>query len=138
MKYDFFYQMVQPISGFDVDDNVDKTASLKALDWLVFNDTRITDFYYFDPNNANNRNDVDSFFGRSFLLERYALAVLYFATDGPRAWKSQLDFLNRELATCEWDTVAIECDRQRHVTSLTIGKCDLQRDILPLMVPRFT
>ena len=136
-RYDFFYQLVQPISRLDDEDNgsdnfglLSSEAAYQALDWLVYNDSRIMDYYYYDPNNVNNRNsnDVDSFFGRSFLLERYALAVFYFSTNGPTSWKSQLNFLNTELTTCKWN-ISITCDEHRHVTSLDIGKFLVKRTL---------
>mmetsp|Transcript_13996 Transcript_13996/g.24348 ORF Transcript_13996/g.24348 Transcript_13996/m.24348 type:complete len:504 (-) Transcript_13996:164-1675(-) len=63
-----------------------------AMDWLANQDSWIS------VNPENVTLDV--------LVERYALAALYFATDGP-AWKDQYSFLGNTSA-CEWNLYELQ------------------------------
>jgi hypothetical protein len=68
-------------------------------------------------------------FGSSF-LERYALAVIWFATEGD-AWRSTLNFLN-DLHHCQWHStfrrgdksafeMGVHCNENDEVTGLILG-----------------
>jgi hypothetical protein len=98
-----------PLSGEDV--LLDELSpQYKALWWIVHE----------DPTNMMQmtvQNETQS--SKLRLLEKYAMAVLYFATDGSNWW-DQLDFLGN-TSVCEWDR-AVECDGEGAVLILALGK----------------
>lgn len=56
------------------------------------------------------------------ILQRYSLAVLYYATGGNSSWVDQFNFLS-PTAECEWNSVAIAgCDDQGYVIGLDLSK----------------
>lgn len=83
------------------------TAQYKAMDWLANVDE-------YDVSN----------FPTQVMLERYALAVLYFETKGPTLWTSQVFFLGNS-SVCEWqntDNTGVSCDEQGiYVTTIDFG-----------------
>jgi hypothetical protein len=67
------------------------TPQYAALDWMAKDDDYTITVL---EKSASNREVV--------LVERYALAVLYFATNGPSSWKMSLDFLE-PISVCDWN-----------------------------------
>jgi hypothetical protein len=65
------------------------TPQYAALDWLAEDDDYTITVL---EKSASNRKVV--------LVKRYALAVLYFATNGPSSWKMSLDFLE-PISVCD-------------------------------------
>ena len=62
------------------------------------------------------------------LLERYALAVLYFATNGA-SWKNRFHFVQENLETCSWNDPIVQggkggviCNEQGQVVTVHLGK----------------
>jgi hypothetical protein len=65
---------------------------------------------------------------------RYALAVLYFATEGGTLWKDDLQFLS-SAHECAWTSIdeadqGVYCDDDWNVVNLTIGTSLKFRDVL--------
>jgi hypothetical protein len=106
---EFARAIFAPLSGEDV--LLDELSpQYKALWWIVHE----------DPTNTilmTAQNETQ--WSRSRLLELYAMAVLYFATDGSNWW-DQLDFLGNRTV-CDWDR-AVECDEEGAVLILALGK----------------
>ena len=60
----------------------------------------------------------------SIFLERYVLAVFYFATSGPNHWIDTFDFLSTE-SVCYWNnnvTRGVFCNEQGYVKDIYLGK----------------
>jgi hypothetical protein len=108
--YEFLEKVLGPISG----DNVwmDETSpQSQALNWLAFEDPAMLPI-----------KDTDA----STLIERYALAVLYFSTGGPQ-WASSVNFLSND-SVCDWKDVRneVRCfDNEPKVKSIYIGELSL-------------
>jgi hypothetical protein len=51
------------------------------------------------------------------IIERYAMAVLYFATDGPN-WLEQWNYLSNS-SICDWQN----CNDEGSVVELSLSKC---------------
>lgn len=92
---DYLIEILYPVSGDDLFGNEDGkngsgnngTAQYQAMQWML-------------------RQDEDGLFpvksaSEDVLKERYALAVLYYATGGPTTWVDQVGYLS-ELSVCEW------------------------------------
>lgn len=89
------------------------TPQFLAVDWIANSDGRELDFEATDIN---------------VVVQRFALAVLYFATNGDN-WTESLNFLT-ESNECEWQQVnatnalgVVSCDDSNLVTSLNMGRC---------------
>jgi hypothetical protein len=85
----------------------------KALDWLAYADEANLDLTTVRP---------------SVLVERYALAVLYFGTNGPTSWTNRYGFLNAS-SVCSWyedlgsDSYnGVSCQDGISVNALRLGK----------------
>ena len=90
----------------------------RALEWLLFNDT----------NNVVQSESVPPL----VILERYALAVLWYSTNGTPPWENQLQFLT-ESHVCDWndgsqvyssnvlDTYGVYCE-ESHVTHIRLSR----------------
>lgn len=62
----------------------------KALNWLVNDDERTINTTIIPNVNAQS------------IIQRYALAVIYFATEGDTSWATQCNFLSSE-SECQWN-----------------------------------
>lgn len=94
-------EIVRPISGYDA--LVDSTSpQFRALDWIANRDS-----YQINPSDP-------------LLIQRYALAVLYFATNGV-GWKNQLNWLSG-VHECQWtgDGGVRKCNNDGKVTDLSL------------------
>lgn len=80
----------------------------KALNWLMKEDT------------GSNITSTDS----TVLLERYALASLYFATNGDTTWTQETNFLS-EKSVCEWNGnwgESVHCTPSHQVVHISLCK----------------
>lgn len=84
IRYEFFNELVWPISGNALD--LPDSPQSQAFQWLILED----DCVLFAINSTDS----------VFLKERYVLAVLYFATNGPQ-WSADRGFLSKEHH-CSW------------------------------------
>ena len=94
-------EIVRPISGYDA--LLDATSpQFLALDWIANRDT-----YRMDPDDP-------------LLIQRYALAVLYFSTNG-KGWKKTFKWLTG-VHECEWkaDGGVRQCNEQGEITDLSL------------------
>ena len=94
-------ERVRPISGYDA--LLDATSpQFLALDWIGNRDG-----YQIDPSDP-------------LLIQRYALAVLYFSTNGLK-WKKPLNWLT-DVHECEWkgDGGVRKCNEMGEVTDLSL------------------
>lgn len=112
--YGSLRQLVSPYSS---DDDLDDETSpqAKAIDWLLNK----------DPAQLL---PLQEGFAEWTLLERYAMAVLFFSTDGPK-WDENLDFMS-ESSVCDWprrnstestsNVNRIKCNEDGHIYDLRI------------------
>ena len=84
-----------------MDDVVTNTPQYNAFQWMV-NIDKYDLQEQVDENNSNVLNPNDYV---SKLLERYVLAVLYYATDGDNSWKDRTNFLTETSSVCEWNGI---------------------------------
>jgi len=94
-------EIVRPVSGYDA--LVDSASpQFLALDWIANRD-----LFQIDPSDP-------------LLIQRYALAVLYFATNGDE-WKNQLKWLSGDHE-CQWtgDGGVRNCNEAGQVTDLSL------------------
>jgi hypothetical protein len=92
----------------DVDALQDESSpQFRALRWLANEDTAVLDLDSTPP---------------VFLVERYVLAVLYFATSGG-GWSDQLNFLSAS-SVCDWNNgeIGVFCNGDDLVVGLFLGK----------------
>ena len=78
------------------------SSQYQALSWLIYDDPARLDI----PNTP-----------LSILIDRYVLAVFYFATNGDE-WTNNDDYLD-ESSVCHWR--GIKCDSRESVTALDLG-----------------
>jgi hypothetical protein len=85
----------------------ESSPQFRALRWLATEDTAVLDLDSISP---------------VILLERYALAVLYFANNG-EGWRNQWDFLS-ESSVCGWRIWprGVTCNEDDLVMSLVLCK----------------
>ena len=86
------------------------SAQAKARHWLIHDD----DLW------ANNKG-TDMVVTKEMAAQRYALAVLYFATSGPSSWIGNNNWLQGQECNKSW--TGIRCDTNGNVRSLVLGKC---------------
>jgi hypothetical protein len=99
----------------------DTSPQFLALDWLANDDPALLDLDSTPP---------------VILVERYALAVLYYATNG-EDWSNELNFLSAS-SVCEWTKGGkgvAACNEDRLVVSLIIGKSKHYEVIVRMTVP---
>jgi hypothetical protein len=108
--YEFLQKVLGPISGDEV--WMDETSpQSQALNWLAFEDPAMLPI-----------KDTKA----STLIERYALAVLYFSTGGPQ-WAGSVKFLSN-YSVCDWkdDRNEVRCyDNEVKVRYIFIGELSL-------------
>jgi hypothetical protein len=110
-----FVQILEKYVAFPTDiSSLDPDSpQSQALLWLV-ND----DLYIVDPKLVS----------AGQILERYALAVMYFSTRG-RQWRNGANFMNATASVCDWlehsdpKRGVIECDDNGSVTWIEFCKC---------------
>lgn len=98
-KYVMIKNVVEPLSGKAAIEST-TTPQYKALSWMSNDDTM--------PMNANIT---------SAIIQRYAIATLYFATNG-HLWTNSYNFLDSSKSECEWNTLNDNGDL------LGVGGCD--------------
>ena len=111
---DILRGLIEPRDAFDDG----RSPQTRALRWLVYDDPMQLE----PPSNA-----IET----SKLAERFALTVLYYATDGEN-WASSHNFLSGQ-DVCEWNSVddrgyfsgAGQCDRDNMVTTLALWQSNL-------------
>ena len=85
-----------------MDDVVTNLPQYKAFQWMVnIDEFDLKEVYENNSNALNPNNDYDLYLSK--LLERYVLAVLYYATDGDNSWKDKTNFLTVTSSVCEWN-----------------------------------
>lgn len=111
--YDFLVEILSPISGEGILLN-ETSSQNSAFNWLLDED----DFF--------NQDVAIQTLDESLLIERFALAVFYFSTQG-EAWSRDLSFLSSN-SVCEWPllgedeiyTDGIACNNDGRVTDVTL------------------
>lgn len=113
-RFDTLLNRIGSLVADDEDELTDGSSpQYDAMDWLVNDDPAELDF------------DATS---TSILIERYALAVLYFALDGD-SWDSSYGFLSED-DVCDWNgpgsdfTQGVLCSGGS-IYELTLGSCSL-------------
>jgi hypothetical protein len=98
----------------------DSSPQFRALLWLANNDNMVL--------------DLDSA-PTVILVERYVLALLYFATNG-EGWKDQRDFLSVS-SVCQWNFRGngALCNEDDLVVALNLGKP--KHEEVPVLVSKF-
>jgi hypothetical protein len=118
--YEFLQKVLGPISGDEV--WMDETSpQSQALNWLAFEDPAMLPI-----------KDTKA----SSLIERYALAVLYFSTGGPQ-WAGSVKFLSN-YSVCDWkdDRNAVHCyDIEPKVKYIFIGELSLSLRVYVCVCP---
>ena len=116
---EYLVDLLTPLSGEDVLNDVD-THQHQALNWLLLNNT--TDHHH--PMNTNIQNMT-----HSLLIERFILALLYFATGGPESWENDFDFMTTNSSICDWppvketkreDARGVVCDSRGSVVAILL------------------
>jgi hypothetical protein len=99
----------------------ESSPQFRALRWLANNDTMVL--------------DLDSATSVVLAVERYVLAVLYFATNG-EGWKDRGDFLSAS-SVCEWFSGGIGplCNDDDLVAAVYI--CKSKHAEVPVLVSKF-
>ena len=105
---------------------VELTPQQEAFNWLVGFDNITSSFLNVTKNDV----DVDDLV-QTMIIERYALAVLYYGTKGDN-WNYQADFLNPDTSVCEWQEQSAQradglrrgvyCDESNITSSLRLCK----------------
>lgn len=105
--------IVERISSPEVLRN-ESSHQFRAFQWLLYEDKRV-----FDP--------LDSL----AVVQRYVLALVYFATNGDESWTDKLDFLS-PVSECDWNIVqddfsyqGVVCFTGDVVTGLYLGSNNL-------------
>lgn len=89
----------------------------EAIDWMLHNDT------WLPSTNCDNATD--------YILERYALVVLYLDTQGPNWYTNNNKWLDSEsesASVCEWQMIV--CDEDQHVVEIDAGKAFIGGSVL--------
>ena len=116
---DTMLKLVGPLYGQSADILLQNQSSPqgKALQWLTTNDTNLYD-------RINEKDDDDE-----LLLQRYALVVLYYSTNGD-SWVDRCSFLSSGKNECYWNSGSINqrigitsCDEMGRVLELRLGEC---------------
>jgi hypothetical protein len=96
----------------------ESSPQYKALWWIVHDDPAKMIMTMQDETQSSSS---------SMIVERYVMALLYFATDGPN-WPTHFNFLGNS-SICDWndDTskLGVQCSDQGATTELELGKCGL-------------
>lgn len=100
-RLEAFRSILEALSGGSLFET--STDAFQALEWIAS----------VDPGQLN-PDDLDA---RLDIVERYALALLYFSTGGP-GWLDQRDFLNA-ASVCDW--IAVNCTEGR-VAKIFLGE----------------
>jgi hypothetical protein len=119
LTYQGLVDMLSPLSGGDVLLN-ETTPQFAALEWLTKDIESNTTSTFIATSSSM---DVSN-----MLLERYSVALLYFATDG-ETWIDPLDFLSHNTSVCQWqslqvsgeDALGIHCDSVGSVIKVQLG-----------------
>lgn len=104
-----------------------KTPQYAALQWMILHD----DFSFIILHSGKPNNPIYN----QTLVERYALSVLYYTTNGQR-WKTKIDFLSPSSSVCDWnngiqegsDVLGVYCDGTV-VTNLRLASNGLQGEL---------
>jgi Leucine-rich repeat (LRR) protein len=107
-RLEAFRSILEPLSRDSLFDT--STDAFQALEWIA-----IVDSGQLNPLDMN---------AISLIVERYVLALLYFATDGPN-WFNQTDYLTG-ASVCDWK--GIDCDLEG-VSSINLGENNLSRSL---------
>jgi hypothetical protein len=99
-RLEAFRSILIPLSGDSLSET--STAAFQALEWIALVDQA-----------QLNPDDLD-FDARTDILERYALALLYFSTSGP-AWRHQQGYLNAS-SVCDWIDLTCTDGRVANIT----------------------
>ena len=90
------------------------THQEQALQWMIEEDQYFHELML-SKSSSDNLDDFDSG-SRHVIVERYVLALLYFATNGDN-WLSDIDYLNSNTSVCDWPLTTddtsihgIQCD----------------------------
>jgi len=117
-EYDSLKNILEPVSGSAALFN-ETTPQHKAFQWLAFE----------DPAKLS---AAASTTNSQVLIDRYVLALFYFATGGP-TWSRDLSFLTN-LSVCDWNFRAgeaadtstvngVECNNVGTVSEIRLGMC---------------
>ena len=115
-------ELFAPISGASalIDES---TPQFRALSWIVFD----------DPSRLFTRNAISGMTESysTLLVERYIIALVYFATGGPDNWLVDWEFLT-ESSVCNWPTIqaneirrsvkGVRCNDEGLVSHIRLGK----------------
>eukprot|EP00538_Stauroneis_constricta_P000304 CAMPEP_0119571718 /NCGR_PEP_ID=MMETSP1352-20130426/44259_1 /TAXON_ID=265584 /ORGANISM="Stauroneis constricta, Strain CCMP1120" /LENGTH=1066 /DNA_ID=CAMNT_0007621401 /DNA_START=251 /DNA_END=3452 /DNA_ORIENTATION=- len=90
------------------------TPQNRALKWLS------------DETNESNSNAISAQYSTQELFERYALAVLYYATSGDVSWSNSFGFLSTGISVCEWsgENTGENNDEGNDATPVSVLTCD--------------
>lgn len=80
----------------------------KAHNWIVFND-------------SVSLNEMDRI-GKDRVIQRFVLAVFYFATNGPSSW-GENDWLNGHECGASGNWTGVSCDDNSNIKGITLGMC---------------
>ena len=144
-EMDYLLEIVSPIyEGRNEKENTDgdvndllsqlledvTTPQYLALEWLAYNDTVSKEFLssYINGTITTVGNITITKENCSQMIkQRYAVALFYFATDGPNSWIDDMDFLTN-TSVCSWrlnSDIGIFCDNHGIVVDIRLGKLSL-------------
>ena len=124
-------ELLLPLSGDSL--FTEASPQYRALEWLAEDDfTSVTTDTVLQQQQPSWTHQAQW----SLFLERYSIAVLYFATDGPNSWSRETSFLNHAQSVCEWqptqtDDIVIQCSESGSVTDIKLGTLALTKRSLP-------
>ena len=131
-RYKQFHDVLAPISSMGVLDD-GSTPQTSALLWLsnvdtfLFNRTASGSSSEAVPESSPEYLDLQS--SLELIKDRYVLAILYFALDGPN-WVRQLPYLNTSLSSCEWhDGYYDHCHLNGRVQNIQLAENNMQGQV---------
>lgn len=86
------------------------TPQGQAFNWIVNNDTGA---FQIDPCAAADNDELHP-------QQRFALAVVWFSTNGPTSWKTTDGWLNSDINECSWFGITCD-DTTEKVTAIELG-----------------